>query len=339
MQPLISIIIPVFNGEEFVEKCVDSVLTQTLKELQIIIIDDGSTDHTLEIINKLAAKDKRITVIHQDNMGVSKARNIGLCAVASEWILFVDADDTIAPEYCDSMLKAATFLEADVVIAHPYIEGEPQNDILQEKEKLIQACLSYDEMSYPFNIDAPWGKIFRRQIIDDHHICFPKKLIRSEDAFFCLQFYEVASKIGILNKFGYCHSEREGSLCRSFMKNAPEILENILHENHQWVMKKHPDEKKYVSAMWYRVLPGIVECEKSFFLHSEFSGDLVREYQHFLKQSLVNQAIHSLKFRDVKSKQYWLRLLFYKLHLGGVFILIKEKNNESKVANAKTKNY
>lgn len=100
MQPLISIIIPVFNGERFVRKCIESTLIQTLSELQIIIVDDGSDDRTLEILNKLAAEDKRIMVIHQDNGGVSKARNVGLQAVAAEWVLFVDADDTIAPDYC-----------------------------------------------------------------------------------------------------------------------------------------------------------------------------------------------------------------------------------------------
>lgn len=325
MQPLISIIIPVFNGEEFVENCIESVMKQTLKEVQIIIIDDGSADHTLEILNKLAVKDKRITVIHQDNEGVSKARNVGLQAVTAEWVLFVDADDTIDPDYCASMLEAARFLEADVVIAHPYIEEQPQNDILQEKEKLIQACLSYDEMSYPFNIDAPWGKIFRYRVIYERHICFPEKLIRSEDAFFCLQFYEVAEKIGILNQFGYCHTEREGSLCHSFTKNAPQILENVLHENYQWVMKNHPNEKEYMSALWYRVLPGIVECEKSFFLHPNFSGNLVREYRKFLKQKMVNLAIHRLKFSDVRSKQYRLRLIMYKLNLGWLFIMTKKK--------------
>lgn len=326
MQPLISIIIPVFNGEEFVENCIESVTKQTLKEVQIIIIDDGSADHTLDILNKLAAKDKRITVIHQDNGGVAKARNVGLQAVTAEWVLFVDADDTIAPDYCASMLEAASFLEADVVIAHPYIEEQPQNDILQGKEKLIQACLSYDEMSYPFNIDAPWGKIFRYRVIYERHICFPEKLIRSEDAFFCLQFYENAEKIGILNQFGYCHTERTGSLCRSFMKNAPKILENVLCENYQWVMKNHSSEKKYMSALWYRALPGIVECEKSFFLHPDFSGNLVTEYRKFLKQTMVNLAIHRLKFSDVKSKQYRLRLVMYKLHLGWLFIMTKKKN-------------
>lgn len=338
MQPLISIIIPVFNGERFVRKCIESTLIQTLSELQIIIVDDGSDDRTLEILNKLAAEDKRIMVIHQDNGGVSKARNVGLQAVAAEWVLFVDADDTIAPDYCASMLEAARFLEADVVIAHPYIEKQPQNDILQEKEKLIQACLSYDEISYSFNIDAPWGKIFRYRVICERHICFPENLIRSEDALFCVQFYEAAEKIGILNQFGYCHTEREGSLCHSFMKNAPEILENVLSENYHWVMENHLNEKVYMSALWYRVLPGIVECEKSFFLHPNFSGNLVREYRKFLKQTMVNLAIHRLKFSDVKSKQYRLRLIMYKLHLGSLFIMIKGIYDGRNVESIKTKN-
>lgn len=326
MQPFISIIIPVFNGEGFVENCIESVVKQTLKELQIIIIDDGSNDHTLEILSNLATEDERITIIHQDNGGVSKARNAGLQVVTAEWVLFVDADDMIAPNYCASMLEAAHFLDADVVIARPYEEKQPKNGILQEKGKLIQACLSYDETSYPFNIDAPWGKIFRYRIICERHICFPEKLIRSEDAFFCLQFYDAAEKIGILNQFEYYHTEREGSICRSFMKNAPEMLENVLRENYQWVMKNHANEKEYMRALWYRVLPGIVECEKSFFLHQDFSGRLVQEYRQFLKQVLVNLAIYRLKFADVRSKQFRFRLILYKLHLGWLLIIIKKKS-------------
>lgn len=325
MKPIVSIVIPVFNGEAFIKNCITSVINQTIRELQVIVVDDGSKDNTLQILRTLESEDDRIEVIHQDNAGVSAARNVGLQAVQSEWVLFVDADDTIMPDYCASMLVAVDSLNVDVVIACPSSDDQRYCYLMQEKEKLIQACLSYNESSYPFNIDAPWGKMFRFRVISEHHISFPEELIRSEDAFFCLQFYEAANRIGILNKFGYIHVEREGSICRSFTPNAPEILENVLRVNHQWVMTHYPDRIGYQNALWYRVLPGIVECERFFFLHPEFSGILIAEYQKFLGQTMVHQAIHSLKLSSISTKQYKLRLLLYKLHLGGIFIMIKGK--------------
>ncbi|WP_346684027.1 glycosyltransferase family 2 protein [Anaerostipes butyraticus] len=324
MQPLISIIIPVYNGEKFVKNCIESVRSQTIKELQIIAVDDGSNDCTLEILNDLATKDKRIMVIHQKNGGVSKARNTGLKFVKAKWVLFVDADDTIVPNYCTLMLNAANSLNADVIIARTFTEGVPHTYILQEKEELIQACLSYEETIYPFNIDAPWGKIFSYEVINKKHIFFPEELTRSEDAFFCLGFYEVANRIGILNELGYHHTEREGSICHSYMKDAPEILEKILCKNYQWVMENHAQENKYMRALWYRVLPGIVECEKSFFLHQDFSGSLLFEYQRFLNQKMVTRAIHALRFTDIKNTQYKRRLVFYKLHIGWLFLVVKK---------------
>lgn len=325
MKPIVSIVIPVFNGEAFIKNCITSVINQTIKELQIIIVDDGSKDNTLQILRAFENEDERIEVIHQDNAGVSAARNAGLQSVQSEWVLFVDADDTIMPEYCASMLEAVDRLNADVVIARPSSDEQRYCYLLQEKEKLMQACLSYNETTYPFNIDAPWGKMFRFRIISEQHIHFPEELTRSEDAFFCLQFYEVADGIGILNQLGYTHTEREGSICRSFAPDAPEILERILCVNQQWVMMHHPDEARYLNALWFRVLPGIVECERTLFLHPDFSGKLEYEYQKMLRYPMIHQAIRSLKISDMPTKQYKLRLVFYKLNLGWIFIRIKGK--------------
>lgn len=323
MKPLISVVIPVFNGEEFVRDCIKSILEQTMKELQIIIIDDGSEDHTLEIIQEFSSEDERIMIIHQNNAGVSKARNVGLQAVQAEWVIFVDADDIIEPDYCVKMLDAASKLNTDVIVARPFTEEKPTYYILQEKEKIIQACLSYDEISYSFNIDAPWGKLFRYSVIWENQICFPEKLTRSEDAFFCLRYYEAIKHIGILNYMGYKHTERNGSLCHSFSPDAPETLERVLNINYQWVMQYHANDKKYLQAVWYRVLPGIVECERNFFLHQEFSGSLVIEYKKFLKKTMIHRAISKLKLSDVVIRQYQVRLLLYKLNLGWLFIMIK----------------
>lgn len=325
MKPIVSIVIPVFNGEAFIKNCITSVINQTIRELQVIVVDDGSKDNTLQILRTLESEDDRIEVIHQDNAGVSVARNVGLQAVQSEWVLFVDADDTIMPDYCASMLDVVNCLNVDVVIACPSSDDQQYCYLLQEKEQMVQACLSYSESGYRFNVDAPWGKMFRFRVIGEHHIRFPEELTRSEDAFFCLQFYEMAAGIGILNQFGYVHTEREGSICRSFAPNAPETLERILRVNQQWVKMHHPDEESYWNALWYRVLPGIVECERNFFLHSNFSGVLGYEYQKMLRHPMIHQAIHGLKLSNMPTKQYKFRLLLYKMHLGWLFIIMKRK--------------
>lgn len=328
MKSLISVIIPVYNGEAFVEKCIKSVLAQSISDLQIIMVDDGSSDGTLSILHEYALKDSRIEVIHQENGGVSKARNAGLAIVRGEWVLFIDSDDSVTPDYCESMLNAAQLLSIDILIARPGTERQEQPYILKEHEKLMQACLSYDEISFSFNIDAPWGKLFRSSLIKENQICFPETLTRSEDAYFCLCAYEYAKTIGVLNQFGYIHNEREGSLCRSYTSNAPEILEKILIENQKWVVEHHPNEADYSCALWYRVLPGIIECEKAFFLHSHNQSTLFQiaiAYQRFLNQKMVQKAIRCLKISDMFNRQYRIRLLFYKLHLGWLFIMVKGK--------------
>ena len=328
MVPNISIIIPVYNGELFVGNCLKSVINQTMGNLQIIVVNDGSTDGTSEILETYAANDTRIEIIHQQNGGVAKARNIGLSSANGEWILFVDSDDSITEDYCANMLDAANRLDVDILIAYPDTNEEKQVYLLDERKKLILACLSFDEVSFPFNVDAPWGKLFRNSFIQDKHIRFPERLSRSEDALFCASIYESCTKVGAMNQFGYIHNERDGSLCRSYSPNGTKMLEMILFENQKWIMTYHPNEEEYMRALWYRVLPGIVECETSYFLHSDNSQSRTKsaiEYQRFLNQKMIKRAIQQLKIKDVENHQYRIRLCFYKLLLGWFFIIIKGK--------------
>lgn len=327
MNPKISIIIPVYNGEAFIEKCMKSILMQTMQELQIIVVDDGSTDHTYEILRKMAVDDTRIEIIHQKNCGVAKARNKGLSSARGEWIMFVDSDDTIDNDYCASMFEAANMLNVDVLISYSGL-GEKKIDLLEERKKLILASLSYDEASFTFNIDAPWGKLFRNSVLQKKHIKFPEKLTRSEDALFCASVYENVDDIGTMNRSGYIHNKREGSLCRSFSPNGMKMLELILSENQKWILAHHPFERDYFRALWYRVLPGIVECETSYFLHYKNTNSCSKnaiEYQRFLRQKKVREAIRKLKISEIENRQYRIRLCFYKLSLGWLFIMIKRK--------------
>ena len=327
MKSLISIIIPVFNGEQFIEKCLESVMNQTYKDLQIIVIDDGSTDNTYQILKDYRRKDLRIEIIHQSNGGVSKARNTGLESAKGQWLCFVDADDYIETDYCENMLNTVKELDADVLIAGE-IESVSYDSYLHDKNKLIQACLSYDEQSFPFNIDAPWGKIFKLSTIKDNNIFFPERLTRSEDAYFCMSFYNYANKISYLNYSGYRHIEREGSLCRSYSPSSVNMLEIIIIENQKWVNANFKNDSNIAFSLWYRVLPGIVECEKSYFLHMKNNASSLKklkDYQIFLNQKIIKKAIKNLSIFKVKQSQFKLRLLLYKLHLGWLFFLIKMK--------------
>lgn len=328
MEQTISVIIPVYNCREYLEKCVESILSQTYPHVQVLLVDDGSTDGSGEICDAFVAQDQRVLIMHQPNGGVSKARNTGLEQATGDWILFVDSDDYVEPDYCCRMLDAAQQCGTDVVIARPTTEQLPEtrNYDAAEIELLKRTCLAYDESQFDYNIDGPWGKLFRREIIEDNQIRFPENLSRSEDAWFCATVYEHTKSICCLNWFGYIHVEREGSLCRRFAPDAPEMLEQILTENQKWIQQYHPDEPAYQAALWHRVLPGIDECEKMYFLHQvnkESTWRKMRNYSRFLSYGLIGQAIRKLKVKDVAKQQYQIRLMLYKLHFGWLFLLLK----------------
>jgi glycosyltransferase involved in cell wall biosynthesis len=114
-QPLISIIVPVYKVEKFLSKCVDSILNQTYRNIEIILIDDGSPDNSPAICDEYAEKDNRIKVIHQRNAGLAGARNAGLAICRGEYIAFVDSDDYIEPNMMEAMLNAAVNNDCDIV--------------------------------------------------------------------------------------------------------------------------------------------------------------------------------------------------------------------------------
>lgn len=115
MQPFISVIIPVYNIEWYIGKCLDSVIGQTLKDIEIIVVDDGSTDDSSRIIDRYARTDSRIVAIHKTNGGVVSARNCGIAQATGLYILFVDGDDHLAPDACERLLRKAQATSADMV--------------------------------------------------------------------------------------------------------------------------------------------------------------------------------------------------------------------------------
>lgn len=167
MKPIISVIVPVYNAEDTIKKCVDSILSQTFVNIQIVLVDDGSPDGAGIICDEYASKDSRVVVIHQDNKGVMEARRCGVECSVSEYISFVDADDHLSPDALESMLS---YMEQTVDV----VMLESRFDAVYDKIEYCDALLNFRHWRLT-------GKLFRRQLFDDYVLGIPPEFKVGED--------------------------------------------------------------------------------------------------------------------------------------------------------------
>ena len=166
---MISIIVPVYNAEAFLKKCVESIQEQTFAEWELLLVDDGSTDGSGELCDELAATDTRIRVFHKQNGGVSSARNAGIEAAQGDGLMFVDADDSLSPELCS--ILAAHSAEAEIVISG-YCDCSPagEQDVIPQVEGVLdkaglEAC--FEDLYTRNMLNAPWAKLYSREMVGD----------------------------------------------------------------------------------------------------------------------------------------------------------------------------
>lgn len=194
---MLSFIVPVYNGERYLSRCVDSILDQTVADYEVILVNDGSTDNTESVCLKYADADGRIKYVSQSNQGVSAARNTGIMHARGQYVCFVDADDWVAPRLAERVM--ACFSKADIVY-FGYEEGFDTTCVLSpgeedapfdgpSREDLISRCLcptSAELQDRSIRAATCWGKVYRRSFITDHRLHFPVGMINCEDAVFNL---------------------------------------------------------------------------------------------------------------------------------------------------------
>ena len=214
MMPEISIIVPVYNAEKYLNRCVDSILVQTLEALELLLIDDGSNDKSGQICDDYASKDARVRVIHQQNAGVSAARNAGIAAANGEFIGFVDADDWIAPEMFRTLYGIAQGDDFQIVICDArtaYSDGREEPDTIVQLPESID--LNKETLTPKLLTElagSVWRCIYRRELITAHEITFPVGVKFSEDRVFnliCLGFAEKIRYIKEPYYFRYVNTE------------------------------------------------------------------------------------------------------------------------------------
>lgn len=271
---MISVIVPVYNVEMYLDKCIKSITEQTYKDLEIILVDDGSTDHSLEICKKWASFDDRIIVLHKENGGVSSARNLGLDIASGEYVAFVDSDDWIEPNMYEEMLNNAIDNNADCVFCGyniAYETGEvvtvqPMNSGLVGRREALEQLLMAIKDSQGYN-GFPFNKLTRREIAVNQR--FDTKFVLCEDV---LYFTDVLfeCKNVFLNPYSYYnYYQREGSACHSINDHITrQNIDNILAR--QALLEKinsYPKLKKYVKAYTFSV--GIKTLCKAYILRDD----------------------------------------------------------------------
>ncbi len=195
MNPKVSVIVPIYNTEKYLSNCLNSITSQTHQNLEIILVDDGSTDKSSQIADDYAKKDKRIKVIHQKNAGQSAARNTGIKKATGEYISFVDSDDQIEPEFVSSLLKLYDGKTSIAVCGHQYrrLKENTSKNLYQSelksrgknetKKAYIVKLLVKDGRMYSCN-----NKLFKAEYIKDNDILFDTSINFAEDTKFVLEY-------------------------------------------------------------------------------------------------------------------------------------------------------
>ena len=188
----ISVIVPVYNSEKYLSRCIDSILKQTMKDFELILINDGSTDESLSILKQYELKDNRIRVINQKNAGVSKTRNKGIKLANGDYITFIDNDDTIKSDYLEKFLPFIG--EYDVVI------GGYQR--IDSNGNIISEFRLKDSLWSKYTFITPWARIYKKKFLIDNNIKFLPSPI-GEDVYFNLNIYNKTNSIKIIDYVGY----------------------------------------------------------------------------------------------------------------------------------------
>lgn len=204
--PLISIIVPVYNGEQYLNECVDSILQQDYKNIELILINDGSSDKSKEIINNYANIDKRVIAIHQKNSGVCASRNNGLDHVHGEYICLIDQDDYISKNYISYFYELILKNNADIALtptAKKFTDKNSKNIKNKEFKDTIEVWSGEKaarEMLYYNLIIAPWNKMIRSSLIEKYDIRFDTRYFGGEGFLFSVECFVRAEKVAVGHK-------------------------------------------------------------------------------------------------------------------------------------------
>lgn len=289
---LISVIVPVFNVEKYLRRCVDSILSQSFNDFELILINDGSKDESGKICDEYKEKDSRVIVFHYPNQGVSAARNHGLDSAAGDWVAFVDSDDYILPDYLQNMYDNAKKFDSNLVLSgiiHQF-ENDPNEIVEREFPEIVVDVSSLDEL-YQKGImqyqKGPYIKLFQKNIIDKNQIRFEESLSRGEDALFVYSYLLCCSRVSVSSGVNYIYNRRHGSLMSQGYASYElenygyECMKSILLQLIRKNNMKHPYPKDFLIYWFERIIYSIYSRNNNYSRKTRISFLNELDYQYY----------------------------------------------------------
>ncbi len=314
----VSIIVPVYKTEKYVEECVSSLTEQSYENIEIILIDDGSPDKSGEICDKLAEKDVRIKVVHKVNGGVSSARNEGIKHSTGDYIMFADSDDFLDTMAVEKLLQMHD-TDCDIVIfgAYDFINGEKKSTWTYEN-KVVNASdflKNYFDYRTKMDTNSPFNKLYLKNIIDENKIEFSTQFKVGEDMLFNLEYYEKCKKIQIVDYYAYFYRIHSGSVMTSYKSNLFHQLK-YLYFYEKNIVKEYGgnnDNSMYTSLYYtlYGSLSNQLKSEAAF-------SEKLEEIRRIIKDKDLLEDI-----KNYKSKSMAVKLLLLSIKTGSTFLVYK----------------
>lgn len=301
--PLFSIIIPIYNVEKYLSKCIDSVINQEYKNIEIILVDDGSPDNCPKICDKYAEKDSRIKVIHKENGGLSDARNYGIKAAKGEYLLFLDSDDYWEGDCClkNIVKKIDKNPEIDVLVYgcmdYSCISGKKEISRTGYNNEIITAQSKYEVLKYFFESGlfpgSAWITVTRRKFIVDNKLFFIKG-IKSEDIDWLLNVFLHANKFDSVDDYFYIYLKyRSDSITGTINKKS---VEDLLYIIEKWSKIIENKQYEYISPFVNDYLSYHLLC--TVILYNRLSKSDKKEIKERIKRN--DNILRNLKTKKVK---------------------------------------
>ena len=251
MEPTVSIIVPVYNAENTIPRCIESILNQEYSDFELLLVNDGSTDGSGAVCDAYAARDARVRVIHKENTGVSDTRNTALDQARGTYLQFLDSDDWITPDATSSLVRAAESAQCDLVVSDFYRvvgervsqKGDIDDDGVMTREEYAAHMM---ENPADFYYGVLWNKLYRRSIVEAHHLRMDPEISWCEDFMFNLEYIRYAETFRALQVPIYYYVKTKGSLANQSLTISKTVkMKLTVFEYYQRFFKSVLDEEEY----------------------------------------------------------------------------------------------